>query len=46
MASPLYQQIADDLRGQIDSGRLEPGQQMPTELKLREHYSASRNARK
>jgi GntR family transcriptional regulator len=44
MASPLYQQIADDLRGQIDSGRLEPGQQMPTELELREHYSASRNA--
>src|ERR1700723_1282648 len=43
MASPLYQKIADDLREQIESGRLEPGQQLPTEIKLRERYSASRN---
>src|ERR1700722_19751574 len=43
MASPLYQQIADDLREQIESGRLEPGQQLPTEVKLRESYSAARN---
>jgi GntR family transcriptional regulator len=39
----MYRQIAEDLRGQIESGRLEPGQQLPTELELREQYGASRN---
>lgn len=43
MAQPMYQQIADDLRRQIEAGFLEPGQQLPTELELREQYSASRN---
>lgn len=43
MANPLYRQIAEDLREQIESGRLQPGQQLPTEIELRERYGASRN---
>ena len=43
MGSPMYRQIAEDLREQIESGQLEPGQQLRTELELRERYSASRN---
>jgi GntR family transcriptional regulator len=43
MANPMYRQIAEDLREQIQSGQLEPGQQLRTELELREHYEASRN---
>jgi GntR family transcriptional regulator len=40
---PMYQQIAASLRKEIELGRLSPGQQLPTELDLREHYGASRN---
>jgi GntR family transcriptional regulator len=43
MANPMYRQIAEDLRAQIDAGELEPGQQLQTELELRDHYGASRN---
>jgi GntR family transcriptional regulator len=43
MADPMYKQIADDLRRQIEEGGLAPGQQLRTELELREKYSASRN---
>jgi GntR family transcriptional regulator len=43
MATPMYRQIAEDLREQIESGKLKPGQQLRTELELREHYGASRN---
>jgi GntR family transcriptional regulator len=43
MAQPMYHQIADDLRGQIERGDLQPGAQLPTELELRETYEASRN---
>lgn len=43
MSNPMYRQIADDLRAQIESGQLEPGQQLRTELELREVYNASRN---
>ena len=43
MANPMYRQIAEDLRAQIESGDLEPGQQLRTELELREKYNASRN---
>jgi GntR family transcriptional regulator len=39
----MYRQIAEDLRAQIESGGLEPGQQLRTELELRERYGASRN---
>ncbi len=43
MANPMYRQIAEDLRQQIDSGMLAPGSQLPTELELRDRYNASRN---
>lgn len=43
MASPLYRMIADDLREQIESGALKPGQQVRTETELKERYNASRN---
>jgi GntR family transcriptional regulator len=43
MADPMYRRIADDLREQIECGQLEPGQQLRTEIELREHYDASRN---
>ena len=43
MPDPLYRQIAEDLRQQIESGELPPGSQLRTELELREHYDASRN---
>ena len=32
MASPMYRQIAEDLRQQIETGTLRPGSQLPTEL--------------
>jgi GntR family transcriptional regulator len=40
---PMYRQIADDLRQKIESGELGHGDQLPTELELREGYEASRN---
>lgn len=43
MSNPMYRQIAEDLREQIESGALRPGQQLRTELELRERYGASRN---
>jgi GntR family transcriptional regulator len=39
----MYRQIADDLRRQIEDGSLARGQQLRTELELREKYKASRN---
>jgi GntR family transcriptional regulator len=43
MAAPLYRQIADKLRRQIESGELKAGMQIPTEDQLMEQYSTSRN---
>ena len=43
MPAPLYRQIAEELRAQIESGELVPGSQLPTELDLRQRYDASRN---
>lgn len=43
MAEPLYRRIAQDLREQIESGMLSPGEQLPTESELGENFSASRN---
>jgi GntR family transcriptional regulator len=43
MSNPMYRQIAEDLRDQIESGTLVPGQQLRTELELQERYGASRN---
>ena len=43
VAEPIYRQIAEDLRRQIETGELRPGQQLRTEIELRDHYNASRN---
>ena len=43
MSSPMYRQIAEQLREEIQSGRLKPGEQLPTEGELRDRYKASRN---
>jgi GntR family transcriptional regulator len=43
MPEPIYRSIAEDLRWQIESCELRPGQQLRTEIELREHYNASRN---
>jgi len=43
VVEPMYRQIAHDLRQRIQGGELAPGQQLPTELELREMYEASRN---
>jgi DNA-binding GntR family transcriptional regulator len=43
MPDPMYRQIAEDLRQKIESGELGHGDQLPTELELRERYEASRN---
>jgi GntR family transcriptional regulator len=43
MPDPMYRQIADDLRRQIEDGELLPGAQLRTELELRDKYNASRN---
>ncbi len=43
MAHPKYQQIADQLRAQISSGALAPGQRLPSEPDLAAQYDASRN---
>jgi GntR family transcriptional regulator len=41
---PMYRQIAEDLRKMIESGQITHGDQLPTELELREQYgNASRN---
>lgn len=40
---PMYLQIADELRKQIESGKLDRGDQLPSEGELSEKYSASRN---
>lgn len=40
---PLYQQLAAQLRDQIHSGDLAPGDQMPTEGELENSFKTSRN---
>ena len=39
---PPYKQIADELRSAIDLGRLTPGDKLPSEADLVEHYKVSR----
>lgn len=40
---PLYRQVADELRGQIQRQDLVPGGQLPTEANLMQEYGVSRN---
>ena len=39
---PLHERISDDLRAQMDSGTLRPGDALPSESDLEETYSTSR----
>lgn len=43
MAQAKYQEIADRLRDQIDSGLLQPGERLPSEPDLVKVFDASRN---
>ncbi len=43
MAVAAYARIAEDLRGKIRSRDIRPGEQLPSELELRDQYKASRN---
>ena len=40
---PLYRQVADELRVQIQRRQLAPGRQLPTEAELMDRYGVSRN---
>lgn len=40
---PLYRQVADELRAQIQQRQLAPGRQLPTEAGLMDRYGVSRN---
>ncbi|MCZ4102669.1 GntR family transcriptional regulator [Streptomyces sp. H10-C2] len=42
MTIPIYQRVADDLRGRIVDGSLPPGGQLPTEAELRATYDTTR----
>ena len=43
MTEPIYRQIADDLRGKIETDEIAHGAQLPTESNLMGQYDASRN---
>ena len=40
--TPLYMKIANDLRTQIHTERIKPGDKLPTEYELMQHYNVSR----
>ena len=40
--TPLYQQIAAILRGQIERGELAPGRPVPSETQLMQRYEVAR----
>lgn len=39
---PLYMQLANELQHQINSGQLRPGDQLPSESEMMEHYQIGR----
>jgi GntR family transcriptional regulator len=43
MTTPMYREIAEQLRHRIESGEFPSGAQMPTEQELQKQHSASRN---
>jgi GntR family transcriptional regulator len=43
MADAMYRHVAQELRERIESGEIASGDQLPTELELRDQYGASRN---
>jgi GntR family transcriptional regulator len=46
MVDPLYKQIADDLRRQIEANELSAGDQLRTEIQLQEHYGQELSSNK
>lgn len=38
---PAYQRVADDIRRQIETGELQPGQQLPFKRQLAAQYEVS-----
>jgi DNA-binding GntR family transcriptional regulator len=40
--TPPYQQIADELRGRIERGELQPGQRLPSITQLSQEYGVAR----
>lgn len=42
-AVPLYVQLRERLRAQIEAGELKPGDRLPTEVELEERYEVSRS---
>jgi DNA-binding GntR family transcriptional regulator len=38
----LWEQVADDIRSDIDTGRLAPGARLPSEFELADQYGVSR----
>ena len=45
MSEPMYRLIADDLRRQIESGKLPPGAQLKSEVELREEYGQGQDGK-
>jgi GntR family transcriptional regulator len=43
MSEPMYRMIAQDLLEKIQTGSVSAGEQLPTELELRDKYNVSRN---
>ncbi|GIH20917.1 winged helix-turn-helix domain-containing protein [Rugosimonospora africana] len=39
---PLWKQVADALRADIDAGRIKPGQRLPSELSIQQRTNLSR----
>jgi DNA-binding GntR family transcriptional regulator len=42
--APIYVRIVADIKAQIESGELQPGDKLPTVTELRSHYQASNTA--
>jgi len=44
MITPIYTRIVEDIREQIRTGQLKPGDELPSVAKLRERYNCSTTA--
>jgi DNA-binding GntR family transcriptional regulator len=40
--TPVYRQVAALLRGEVEAGRIEPGDPLPSELTVQQRYGVSR----
>jgi GntR family transcriptional regulator len=41
IATPVYKRIMDDIRTQVQSGKLRPGDKLPTQAQLMDQYRCS-----